>query len=62
MTAGEKMKKLRGNRSQEEIAKALGISYSSYSKYERDERVPRDNVKKKIALLFKTKVGDIFFS
>lgn len=62
LTAGEKMRKLRGNRSQDEVAKALGISYSSYSKYERDERVPRDKMKKKIASFFKTNVVDIFFS
>lgn len=61
MTAGERMKKLRGTRTQEEVARALGISFSSYSKYERNARVPRDNVKKKIAAYFKTTVAKIFF-
>lgn len=37
---GEKLKKLRGNRTQDEIAKAIGISRSRYSHYENDIRQP----------------------
>mgnify|MGYP000225955967 CR=1 FL=1 len=43
-TTGMILRKLRGNRTQEEIATALGITKSSWAMYERDERVPRDEV------------------
>jgi DNA-binding XRE family transcriptional regulator len=62
MTVGEKLRKLRGCRTTIGVAKALGISHSSLVKYERDERVPRDEVKKKIAEYYGKTVGDIFFS
>lgn len=48
-TTGMILRKLRGNRTQEEIATALGITKSSWAMYERDERVPRDEVKFRIA-------------
>mgnify|MGYP000051986769 CR=1 FL=1 len=37
---------------QEEIAAILGITKSSWAMYERDERVPRDEVKIRIANFF----------
>lgn len=61
MKYGERMKKLRGNRSKQEVAKALGISFSSYVKYERGERTPRDSIKKRIAEYFGVTVSFIFF-
>lgn len=61
MKAGERMKKLRGARSKQEVAKALGISFSSYVKYERGERTPRDSIKKRIAEYFGVTVSSIFF-
>lgn len=61
MSAGEKMKELRGRRSKQEVAKALGISFSSYVKYERGERTPKDSIKKRIAEYFGVTVGFIFF-
>lgn len=39
---GQTLIKLRGNRTQEEVAKAIGISKSALSMYERGERIPRD--------------------
>ena len=36
---------LRGNRSQEEVAKAVNISTSALSMYENGSRVPRDEIK-----------------
>lgn len=61
MNAGEKMRKLRGQRSRNEVAKALGVSHSAYIKYERGERVPRDSVKKRIAEYYGETVSSIFF-
>ena len=41
MTTGERLRSLRGSRSQEEVAKAIGVSQSAICAYEKDERVPR---------------------
>lgn len=60
-TAGEKLKMLRGKKSRFKVAADLGISYSSYIKYERNERTPSDKTKTKIAKYFGTTVGAIFF-
>ena len=40
---------LRGERSREEVAKACGISISALAMYEQGERIPRDDIKIKIA-------------
>lgn len=62
MTPGEKLKMLRGCRTAVGVAKELGISRSSLVKYENDERIPRDEVKKKIAKYYGKTVSYIFFS
>lgn len=62
MPFGEKLRELRGDMSQEKMAKELGITKSSLAMYERNERVPRDEVKIRIANYFKKTVQEIFFS
>ena len=62
MKAGEKLKSLRGNKSQFEVAKDLMISTSALSAYETGERIPRDEVKVRIADYYNTTVQDIFFN
>lgn len=61
MPFGLKLKELRGERSQEEMAKEIGITKSSWAMYERNERIPRDEVKVKIANFFGKTVQEIFF-
>ncbi len=61
MPFGLKLKELRGKRSQEEIANEIGITKSSWAMYERNERVPRDEIKVKIANYFGKTVQEIFF-
>lgn len=61
MPFGSKLRALRGSRSQEEIAGEIGITKSSWAMYERNERVPRDEVKVKIANYFGKTVQEIFF-
>lgn len=61
-TTGTILRKLRGDRTQEEIATALGITKSSWAMYERDERVPRDEVKIRIAKLFGKSVEELFYT
>lgn len=62
MTVGERLTKLRGRKTKAEVAKAIGVSESSYIKYERNERTPSDAVKIRIAEFYGRKVGTIFFS
>lgn len=62
MSLGRKLRLLRGDKSMSQIAADLGITKSSWNMYERDERVPRDEVKVRIASYFKTSVQDIFFT
>lgn len=61
-TTGMILRKLRGDRTQEEIAAILGITKSSWAMYERDERVPRDEVKIRIANFFGTTVQELFYT
>lgn len=57
----DKLIELRGNRSQEEVAKAINISISALSMYENGSRIPRDEVKIKLAKYYGKSVQFIFF-
>lgn len=57
----ERLVSLRGEKSQSEVADALGISKSALSMYELGERIPRDPVKLRIAQYYKKSVTSIFF-
>lgn len=58
---GEKLRLLRGRKSKEEVSKDLGISVSALTKYEREERMPRDEYKVKLAAYYGKTVQFIFF-
>lgn len=58
---GKRLVELRGSRTQAEVANALGISVSAYSMYENGQRVPRDNIKIRIADYYKKPIHKIFF-
>lgn len=58
---GRKLRKLRGNKTQAEVANDLDISIASVASYELGERVPRDPLKVKIAKYYGVPVQDIFF-
>ena len=49
MSIGMKLRALRGGKSQEKVASELMITKSALSMYERDKRVPRDEIKLRIA-------------
>ena len=51
----------RGSRSQSEVARALGIGVSSLCMYETGERIPRDEIKERIAKFYGQTVGSLFF-
>lgn len=61
MPYNEQLKKLRGESTQEEIANKIGITKSSWAMYERGERIPRDEIKVRIANFFGKSVQEIFF-
>ena len=56
----EKLIELRGNRSQEEVAKALGISVSALSMYEQGNRIPRDEIKIRMAKYYGISIDSLF--
>lgn len=58
----DKLVKLRGNRTQEEVSNSIGISKSALSMYEKGKRIPRDPVKVRIAAFYKKSVPYIFFN
>ena len=58
----ERLIALRGSKTQAEVAQAIGVTPSAYSMYENGERVPRDEIKKRIAEYYKKSVATIFFA
>lgn len=58
----KKLVELRGDKRQEDIAKALNIAQSTYAMYETGKRIPSDEIKIRIAEYYNTTVQDIFFS
>ncbi len=57
----KKLIELRGDKSREQVAVDLDISYSAVVSYEMGDRVPRDEVKIRIANYYNVGVEDIFF-
>lgn len=62
MSVGMKLRALRGTRTQKEVAEKVGITKSALAMYERDKRIPRDEIKVKLAEYFEESVQSIFFS
>lgn len=58
---GKRLTELRGSKTQEEVANAVGISTSALSMYECGERIPRDPIKVRLASYFEKSVQSIFF-
>ena len=61
-TIGEKLAYLRGSRTQNEVARELGISISTLSMYETNRRGPRDEIKVRISRYYDVNIGDLFYS
>ncbi|MEF7557644.1 helix-turn-helix transcriptional regulator [Bacillus thuringiensis] len=51
---------LRNRKSREEVARAVGISVSTLQMYENGQRIPRDNIKIKLANFYGVTVQTIF--
>jgi DNA-binding XRE family transcriptional regulator len=59
---GARLRELRGDRSQKEIADAIGVTDMAISLYENGERIPRDEIKRAIAKYFGVTVESIFYA
>ena len=46
---GERLRELRANRGQAEVAEAIGVSTMAISQYETGKRIPQDKIKVKLA-------------
>lgn len=62
MTVAERLVELRGNRSRELVADAINVSVSAISMYENGQRIPRDEIKVRLADYYGTTVQDLFFN
>jgi putative transcriptional regulator len=59
---GKKLLNLRGNKTRETVAHANGISVSALQMYENGQRIPRDEIKVKLARYYSTSIEVIFFT
>lgn len=59
---GKRLIALRGKRLVKDVAKALGISASALSMYETGQRIPRDEIKIRLARYYDRSVDSIFFT
>lgn len=61
MSAGTKLRALRGKRTLQKVADDIGITKSALAMYERDQRIPRDEIKIRIAKYYGETVQFIFY-
>ncbi|MBQ4563067.1 MAG: helix-turn-helix transcriptional regulator [Lachnospiraceae bacterium] len=59
---GAILRNLRGTKTLGEVSKAVKISVSALTMYENGKRVPRDEIKIRLARYYQRKVEDIFFA
>lgn len=62
MTIGRRLRNLRGDRTQANVADALNVTAMAVSLWENGDRTPNDEMKVKIAEYFGVKIADIFFT
>ena len=60
-TIAAKLITLRGKKTRKEVAKAWLVSTSTVAMYERGERIPKDEIKERIAKYYGKTVESIFF-
>jgi len=62
IAVGQRLRTLRGDKTLDEVATALGVTSMAVSLWERGERIPSDDMKIKIAAFYNTSVTYIFFA
>lgn len=58
---GKRLRAIRGDKTLTEVASAIGISVSAMTMYECGERIPRDEIKVKLAEYYGVSVESLFF-
>lgn len=61
LSVAERMIKARGNMKRADVCKLVGISLSALTMYENGQRIPRDEIKVKLARLYGTTVEALFY-
>ena len=56
------LRKLRGKVSRQVVATAIGVTRSAIAMYEQGQRVPKDDIKVKLARYYNTTVEAIFYT
>ncbi len=59
---GKRLINLRGQTSREEVASSVDISVSALQMYENAQRIPRDEIKCRLADYYKISVQELFFN
>lgn len=59
---GKRLKDLRGDLTQTQVANAIGVAHSTIAMYESEQRAPRDEIKIALAKFYHTTVEFIFFT
>lgn len=59
---GKRLVELRGGRTQKEVGDAVGVEAMAISYYERGIRIPRDEVKIKLAKYYGVTVESLFYT
>ena len=57
----KKLIALRGEQSRQTVAAAIGISVSAITMYENGKRIPRDEIKMRLAEYYGVSVQELFF-
>lgn len=57
---GERLRNLRGSKNKKDVAKSVGVSIRAIDSYELGERIPRDEIKLKLAKYYEVSVDYIF--
>lgn len=58
----ERLRELRGEKSQREVAEAVGTTAMAISLYESGERIPKDEIKIRLAKYYETTVDALFYA
>ena len=58
----QRLVSLRGNKTRAEVANACGVSTSALAMYEGGERIPRDEIKMRLARFYNVTVESIFYA
>lgn len=61
MNTAEKLREARGDIPRKKVCEALGLATSTLMMYENGKRVPRDDIKLKLANYYNRPIAELFF-